>query len=68
MELTPQEQRVCDVFSRHDGRGTSETARQKMIDRYGTEWGFQYSEKRWQEWLERKPEYIPAETEMEVIK
>ena len=21
MELTPQEQRVCDVFSRHDGNG-----------------------------------------------
>ena len=48
--------------------GTKETSRQKMIDRYGTEWGFQYSEKRWQEWLERKPEYIPAETEMEVIR
>lgn len=47
--------------------GTFETARQKMIDNYGVDWAFQYSEKRWLQWLERKPEYIPAETEMEVI-
>lgn len=47
--------------------GTFETARQKMIEKYGVDWAFQYSEKRWLQWLERKPEYIPAETEMEVI-
>ena len=48
--------------------GTYESAREMMMDKYGAEWAFQYSEKRWDKWLEEKPDYIPAETELEVIK
>ena len=42
-------------------------ARQKMVDKYGSEWAFQYTEKEWDDWLKRKPFYIPAEEELEVI-
>ena len=57
---------------KHEGRyvkifGTYGTAREKMVERYGLNWAFQYSEKEWKEWLERKPWYIPAETELETI-
>ena len=48
-------------------RGDYETARQKMVERYGLNWAFQYSEEQWNGWLERKPWYIPAETELYVI-
>ena len=44
--------------------GTFETARSQMIEQYGIEWGFQYSEDEWNEWLRTKPEWIPAETEL----
>ena len=43
------------------------SARQKMIDRYGLEWAFQYSDKEWSDWEERRPPYIPAEYLVEVI-
>lgn len=48
-------------------RGTYEQARAKMFERYGSEWAFQYSEEEWNDWLNRKPWYIPTETELEVI-
>ena len=47
--------------------GSYEEARQKMVDRYGLAWGFQYSEQEWNDWLSRKPAWIPAETELEEI-
>ena len=47
--------------------GTYETARQKMVAIYGLNWAFQYSEEQWNDWLARKPWYIPAETELDVI-
>lgn len=47
--------------------GTYEEARKKMFEAYGDRWAFQYSEKQWQEWCERRPAYFPEETELEVI-
>lgn len=44
--------------------GTYEEARKEMIRRYGKEWAFQYSEAEWNDWLQRKPSYIPAEVEL----
>lgn len=38
-----------------------------MFDRYGKEWAFQYSEEQWQDWLNRKPDYVEAEELLEVI-
>ena len=37
-------------------------ARKKMIEKYGKEWAFQYSEGEWNEWERNRPWYIPAET------
>ena len=48
-------------------RGDYGTARAKMVERYGLNWAFQYSEEQWNEWLKTKPFYIPAETELETI-
>lgn len=42
-------------------------ARQKMIDKYGLNWAFQYTEEEWQNWLNRKPYWIPTEKELEFI-
>ena len=47
--------------------GTYNTARKKMFDKYGREWCMQYSEKEWESWLERKPNWVPAEKELEVL-
>lgn len=44
--------------------GTYAEARQQMIDKYGLSWGFQYSEAEWNDWLQRKPAWIPAEREL----
>ena len=44
--------------------GTFAQARDEMFRRFGREWAFQYSEEEWQAWLERKPKWIPAETEI----
>lgn len=48
-------------------RGNYDEARKKMVERYGLNWAFQYSEKEWNDWLKRKPIYVPAETELETI-
>lgn len=60
------------VGQKHGGyyvkiKGTYGGARQKMFDKYGKEWAFQYSEEQWQDWLNRKPEYVEAEELLEVI-
>lgn len=44
--------------------GTYGEAREQMCEKYGNEWAFQYSDAEWQDWLARKPWYIPAETEL----
>ena len=44
--------------------GTYESARKKMVDRYGLNWCFQYTEEEWNEWLNTKPSYVDAETEI----
>lgn len=48
-------------------KGTYGSAREKMVEQYGNEWAFQYSEAEWQDWLDRKPDYIPAEKLLETI-
>ena len=73
----PKEEEKYYIFTfgvgqKHGGyyvkiKGTYEGARQKMFDRYGKEWAFQYSEEQWQDWLNRKPEYVEAEELLEVI-
>ena len=57
----PHEGRYVKIF------GNYESARKKMVDKYGDKWAFQYSATEWQSWLNRKPSYIPIETELEVI-
>lgn len=45
--------------------GSYSEARQKMIDKYGLEWAFQYSEEDWNRYTERaKKERLPIETEL----
>lgn len=44
--------------------GTYASARQQMMEQYGTAYAFQYSEDEWNEWLKNKPAWIPAETEL----
>lgn len=46
--------------------GTLNSARRKMFERYGSEWAFQYSEREWRNWEDRRPEYI-RETLLEEI-
>lgn len=48
-------------------RGTFDEARAKMFEKYGDEWCFQYSEKKWEEWERTRPPYVPIEKELEVI-
>ena len=45
--------------------GTFSQARRKMLDKYGTKWGFQYSEREWELWANRCPKGI-LEKELEV--
>ena len=57
---------------KHEGyyvkiNGTYGEAREKMFDRYGEEWSFQYSEEQWDNWLKTKPEWIPEESLLEII-
>lgn len=42
-------------------------ARQKMVDKYGREWAFQYSAAQWADWKKRRPFYVPLEEEIDVI-
>lgn len=46
--------------------GTFDSARRKMFERYGAEWGFQYNEAEWRNWERRRPNYI-HETLLEEI-
>ena len=48
-------------------KGTYDSAREKMFERYGNKWSNQYSLKSWDEWLRKRPKYIPVETLLEVI-
>lgn len=44
--------------------GNYSEARAKMFERFGEDWSFQYSKEEWEDWLKRRPPYIPAETEL----
>lgn len=44
--------------------GTFNSAREKMVSKYGLNWSFQYSEEQWKEWLDTVPSYINVETEV----
>lgn len=58
----PNEGKYVRVF------GTFEEARVKMIEKYGRQWGFQYTSEQWSNWIHSKPEWLPAETLLEEIK
>ena len=47
--------------------GTHDSARNKMFEKYGSEWSFQHSLEDWNNWIESKPGHVVAETELEVI-
>ena len=38
--------------------GTFDSTRNTMFERYGSEWAFQYNEKEWEDWEDRRPDYI----------
>ena len=38
--------------------GTFDSTRDKMFERYGSEWSFQYNEAEWKDWEEKRPRYI----------
>lgn len=38
--------------------GTFASTRKIMFERYGEEWAFQYDEKEWQDWENKRPMYI----------
>ena len=46
--------------------GSYNDAREKMFDRYGEKWAFQYSAEEWKAWEERRPSYL-EEKLLEVI-
>jgi hypothetical protein len=57
----------------HEGQyvriwGTYGEARSKMVQKYGREWGFQYTNEQWEDWRHRKPQWLPEETLLEEIK
>ena len=59
------------VGQQHEGkyvriRGTYGEARQKMFDLFGDKWAFQYSEKEWIDWENRRPSYL-VETELQIV-
>ena len=45
--------------------GSYTTAREKMIEKYGTNWGFQYSEKEWNDMKNDPNRWWPLETLLE---
>ena len=45
--------------------GSFESARQKMFDRFGSHWAFQYSEDEWERMKNDPNRYWPLETELE---
>ena len=66
----------CEVWiftfgygQKHEGhyvrvKGDYGTAREKMVARYGSKWAFQYSEEEWEDWEQRRPDYL-SETLLE---
>ncbi len=46
-------------------KGTYGSARQKMVDKYGLSWAFQYSEEEWNKFKEDPNRWWPMETELE---
>ncbi len=48
-------------------RGTFNSARKKMFDKYGAEWSFQYSEEEWEKIKNDPDRWWPMEEELEVI-
>ena len=48
-------------------KGDYGTARQKMCEKYGIKWAFQYSEKEWQATMDDPERWWSMETELEVI-
>jgi hypothetical protein len=62
----PNEGHYVRVFANDE-----DEARQKMIDKYGKRWSFQYSKKNWDAIVKRweeKGRPFPLETEIDVIK
>ena len=47
--------------------GTHNEARNKMIERYGVKWCWQYSSKEWEDIKNDPNRTFPLETELEVI-
>lgn len=55
----------------HEGKyvrikGTFGEAREKMMEKYGDKWAFQYSEAEWGDWERRRPYYL-TETLLEEL-
>lgn len=48
-------------------RGTFDEARKKMFEKYGKDWGFQYSEEQWEKLKNNPNRWWPMEKELEVI-
>lgn len=48
-------------------KGTFSSAREKMVERFGTNWGFQYSEKEWEKMKNDPNRSWDMETELGVI-
>ena len=48
-------------------RGTAVSARDKMFNKYGDKWGFQYSEEEWENMKNDPRRWWDLETELEVI-
>ncbi len=44
--------------------GTFDSARAEMFDRYGEDWGFQYSEEKWKEMEDNPSRWWPMEKEL----
>lgn len=60
------------VGQEHEGyyvriRGSFSQAREKMCAKYGTHWGFQYSEEEWEKMKNDPYRMYPMEKELEVI-
>lgn len=56
----------------HEGKyvrikGTYMSARQKMVEKYGTHWAFQYSEEEWEKYRNNPLRMWNMETELETI-
>lgn len=48
-------------------KGTYRQAREKMIEKYGLRWGFQYSEDEWNKFTNDPKRWWPMEEQLEVI-